>query len=892
MLEHALSYAAQGIAVFPCNPSSDKKKGSKAPLVKPEYDDLTKQPIPKTGGLYRATTDAKTIREWWRKWPNAMIGIPTGNASGCIVIDADPRDGEDVEGVISRLEAEIGAIPVTKTSRTPSGGLHLWFRMPDGDPPKNAASRGVKNVDWRSEGGYVIAPPSVMDDGTFYEWVRECDPAPISEGISDLIYRRGKWAPKRATKAPKSDGVMSDDAAVRRYCMGVLDNKVEMVRSAPPGTRNATINECALNVGHYVGAGGLSRSVAYAALYDACLSWGIGADDKALRPGGTLDRALDTGIADPADLSGIGAKARQPERVSFGHDEPPPHDEMPSAPTEEDMVAEYFPTAEPDMVSDREWPFRVLGYNRDLYHYLPDGKGQVVSLKANEHTTLRLLQLADLAFWQSKVHADGKITDEQWMHIANGLMQQCHAEGIFEDTRLRGRGAWIDDKRVIVHTGGEAVIGGNGIALSRIKSRYVYETLPAWKFGYGVPASNRDAHRLVEVCERLTWAQPMSAALLAGWCVVAPICGALEWRPHIWNTGASGSGKTTVQNDIVGRIVGPAAERFDGTATEAGIRQTLGRDARPVLFDEAEGEDQAGVARMQAILSLARVSSSGGVITKGSQNHQARNFVIRSCFFFSSINTAVRHHADESRISKLVLVPNRSPDAGKHYDALMRDINAWFTPEYAAAMFTRTIHHLPVLLENIRTFTSAAAVVFKSRRAADQLGALLAGYYLCHSTGRVTYDKAMEFIRRHEWSDYLAIGDMPDEMRCFQYIMGRMIRVSTNHGSYEVTIGQAIDESRMETSGKGPYTQALAARGIRIDDGMIGISDSAENTRALFRDAPQWASDWRRPLCNLAGAVRSQGGVRFASGINTRATWVPYGYLDGSYREREPGEDS
>src|SRR5262245_41859001 len=76
-LEAALEYAEAGIPVFPC-------KRTKEPLT--------------PNGFKDATTDKKQIREWWSKWPRAMIGVPTGPASGIDVLDLDVKPDEQIDG--------------------------------------------------------------------------------------------------------------------------------------------------------------------------------------------------------------------------------------------------------------------------------------------------------------------------------------------------------------------------------------------------------------------------------------------------------------------------------------------------------------------------------------------------------------------------------------------------------------------------------------------------------------------------------------------------------------------------------------------------------------------------------------------------------------------------
>lgn len=84
----ALAYAAKGVPVFPCDPA--KKK----PLTK--------------HGFKEASTDPATIAEWWERWPNAMIGMPTGKASGVWVLDVDNPEV---------FEANAPSLPRTSSSK-------------------------------------------------------------------------------------------------------------------------------------------------------------------------------------------------------------------------------------------------------------------------------------------------------------------------------------------------------------------------------------------------------------------------------------------------------------------------------------------------------------------------------------------------------------------------------------------------------------------------------------------------------------------------------------------------------------------------------------------------------------------------------------------------------
>jgi hypothetical protein len=131
MLRAAVGYASQEISVFPC-----AKKISLIP-----------------GGLKNATWHPEQIVEWWSKWRAAQIGIPTGKINHLLVIDVDGPEGE-------RAATKL-ILPETFTVATRLGRWQFWFRQPDGMCGKCSAGVVAPELDTRSDGGYVVAPPSI-----------------------------------------------------------------------------------------------------------------------------------------------------------------------------------------------------------------------------------------------------------------------------------------------------------------------------------------------------------------------------------------------------------------------------------------------------------------------------------------------------------------------------------------------------------------------------------------------------------------------------------------------------------------------------------------------------------------------------------------------------------
>ena len=170
MLDAVLAHAAKSRPVFPCGPD-------KSPLTAHGFKD--------------ATTDASIITAWWRDHPDALIGMPTGTASGVFVLDVDMKNGHDGEAALQELVARHGPLPDTVEAFTPSGGRHIYFRLPREAQIRSSAGKLGDGLDIRGEGGYVILPPSGQN-GHAYAWELSSDPdevraAPAPEWLLELV---------------------------------------------------------------------------------------------------------------------------------------------------------------------------------------------------------------------------------------------------------------------------------------------------------------------------------------------------------------------------------------------------------------------------------------------------------------------------------------------------------------------------------------------------------------------------------------------------------------------------------------------------------------------------------------------------------------------------------
>ena len=134
-----------GIPVFPCGAGG-------------------KRPLPGSSGFHDATTDPGRVAGWWGRFPNANVAIPTGKASGVVVVDVDVHAINGFEAFGRARAAGLLPIPLAVV-RTPSGGMHLYYPAHEAMEQRSWQA-GKVGIDCRGDGGYIIVPPSrVRVDG-------------------------------------------------------------------------------------------------------------------------------------------------------------------------------------------------------------------------------------------------------------------------------------------------------------------------------------------------------------------------------------------------------------------------------------------------------------------------------------------------------------------------------------------------------------------------------------------------------------------------------------------------------------------------------------------------------------------------------------------------------
>ena len=275
----ARELAHLGVPVFPCAPGG-------------------KRPIPKHG-FHEATTDIRQVEAWWRQRPRANLAIPTGTASGVVVVDVDVHkvDGHADYGRADRS----GRLPEPlAVVTTPTGGRHLYYPA-DAGREQRSWQVGRAGIDFRGDGGYIIVPPSLRTiDGhpTSYrvDGVAGGMVAPlVAQRLRDFLDPRPKYVP-----APEPPGGWPLDVA----------RLASQVARKPEGERNLGLFKAACRMAEH----GHSPREALEVLGPAAGQSGLG-EREITRTVGSAYRHVST----------YGARRRAPVRQTgsgFAHNEP------------------------------------------------------------------------------------------------------------------------------------------------------------------------------------------------------------------------------------------------------------------------------------------------------------------------------------------------------------------------------------------------------------------------------------------------------------------------------------------------------------------------------------------------------------------------------------------
>lgn len=525
--------------------------------------------------------------------------------------------------------------------------------------------------------------------------------------------------------------------------------------------------------------------------------------------------------------------------------------------------------------------FRCLGFtkqaeNIQLFNFYVYGSKTILSLPASKLSKSNLYTLAPSDYWQTNYPKKNGFDIDA---AINNIIFQSNRIGYFNPNKIRGRGAWIDKGRIVIHCGTHLLVDNKAFELGDIDTEYWYELQHPLNLTTVNPLKADESHKIVETLNKLSWVRDIDFLLLGGWIALTPICGVLNWRPHIWITGGAGSGKSWVNREILQKFTKDISISVQGNTSEAGLREFIGNDAINVLFDEAEGENEHAQIQIQKVLQLMRSASSsdGGVIAKGTGSG-AKTYQIKSCFAFCSIVPQAIHNSDLRRITILELKKGKLNN--ENFIELEKEFRKYATDDFVKRFQSRIINLIPNILKSIEVFTNAITEKLANRAMGDQLGALFGGCWHLSNDSVATIEDVLNLINDCDFSEEQGLNSISDEMKCLQHILSVQIRVDTDHtGQHTRTIGELLEIQDACVYGESAVINSKTAEkvlkrnGIKLDNDSVYINADSPVLQGYLRNT-SWTKNFGQILSRIKDAEKVKH-VYFSSGIYAKAVKIP-----------------
>lgn len=550
---------------------------------------------------------------------------------------------------------------------------------------------------------------------------------------------------------------------------------------------------------------------------------------------------------------------------------------------------------ERDAPEEESWKntatFRCLGHDQDTYVVASELSGQVHRLAASALSKpTSYCVLAPRPWWRRHFEADTavgfNVHDASW-----AIMEECMAIGEFDESRCRGRGCWrTEGGEFVWHLGDRLLALGERDPISPqryVDGNRIYAPLaPVAGPAMETPMSLVETRRVLDLFKHLSWEDDSAAALAAGWLATCPFSGYLRHRPHLWITGPTESGKSSILHGIISpMLVGMDPIYLQARrTTEAGLLRLLGFDARPVILDDADVMRKGDRQKLRDLVDLARLASTRGTVSRETARGGVQHLAVHSMFLFASIEVGLKLGRDENRLAVVAL---RNPMAVKHterwkyMEETRRRIADIISPENGRRLMGRTtLWMLDGRFDELLDVTVEATFsVLQSARAAELYGTLIAGFWTLRSdevpmveevtgwigevglrpTGAESFVDGREFLRALLRETVpMEIGDQAPVVS-----LGRLIQIAAASPNSDPRISRGAADARLRELGLRWHGKA-----VHLANQSPFIIERMRGTR--FEDT------WTEALRQLPG-VRAGGiAMRFKPpGFRSHTTAVP-----------------
>lgn len=336
------------------------------------------------------------------------------------------------------------------------------------------------------------------------------------------------------------------------------------------------------------------------------------------------------------------------------------------------------------------------------------------------------------------------------------------------------------------------------------------------------------------------------------------------------------TGKTTLVFALRA-ILDSVAVVLDGQSTEAGIRQKVGPDSRPIILDEFESDQN--IHRMKTVIKLARsASSASGQIARGTPEGKALEFNASSSFLFAAINPMMVTSADQSRIVVMTLEKHDNDKSTATAISAAMEALEGSAPQWCALAISQ--------IEHIRTSIKTLKRAFPpcDSRHALNISTLLAAAWSARHQSEITEMEAEDLLLEHKTLiDELAHAhESDDSIDC----LNALLEYRVDRDEMLGTILARLKPENLDKDIQKTAAVKIDAYGIKVHENGFLISNTHRGVKEIYSGTLWEAGGWVSALPRLPGA-KKESQKRFSGNNRALATWVPFDLVPDDYAPDE-----
>ncbi|WP_298214615.1 ATP-binding protein [Acidocella sp.] len=556
---------------------------------------------------------------------------------------------------------------------------------------------------------------------------------------------------------------------------------------------------------------------------------------------------------------------------------------------------------------DTPCPVTPLGYADGKFWFL-NIKGEKRCLTARQlgsRAEIAALFMGEMDWVKRKfeaVDAEGMPRGFSVARAGEYLMNACGGAGMYGDhVIIRRPGVWAgDDGRPIAHCGDAIFIAGEKRAAGVKIGNQIFASAARMPYPALEAAPADVAQGLLSDMARLWTFRDDGAEIIAlGLVGQAYYAAALSWRANGFISGASNSGKS----QLLGLLNAMAPiSHYSNDTTKAGIEGAVDGRAMPSFIDESSDRGAADGAAALLDVVLAASSGSGTKKHRGTADGGVRVVEMIGSVIMASISPPPMQAQHRSRFSIIELL--RPPAGADNLEPMQAAIAR--AKAAAPGLFARALYGFDRYNAALARFRLALGREGCVAREMDQLGAILAGYWVLAHDGAPGEDEAAgiagdirAFIRG---ADEMAEDDGPQLvlMKLLTHVV--QLDRSTDTDTVARVIEAAMAPRTFEPGETGDIARArrvlerFGVRAVRADDkdGDTGkpvprlgqgnglwINPRAEPLRKVFMGTPYDGERWLFEILRLPSARRSKSSVRIGS-VSGKAVWLSWDDISGA----------